>query len=223
MDSETGNPIGKAPPRLPELLESHALPTRYMDPTWWQPDWLPEQLFERLNRNPRGQRHLSRFFLKHAESPDYSLFRGEPAHVDLALIPRQRLNRLIFLAGVTLLSPAIAQVLRGQDRSRIRDRLGESDYQFAIRRGRFLLQQARLRDRIEDIGQSDLSEADDQCRRLGIGSLAAALKDAPQPLIHRTRLKLPRNLAERYWQPLGSPSDAFTRLFRLLGRQVRTA
>ena len=223
MTSEPGDQTGKSPPRLPELLELHALPTRYMDPTWWQPDWLPEQLFERLKCNPRSHRHLSRFFLKHTEPSHNSPFRGEPAHADLALIPRQRLNRLTFLAGVTLLSPTIARVLRRQDRSRIRDSIGESDYDFAIRRGRFLLQQARLSDRIEDNALTDLSEVDDQCRRLGVGSLAAALQEAPQALVHRTRLKLPRKLAERHWQPLGTPSQAFARLFGLLDRQVQKA
>ena len=222
MDADSRGRSGGPSSRLPELLALHALPTAHMDATWWQPDWLPNGLFERLTQYPRCHRHLSRFFLKRTGHIDASLLRADPAHVDLALIPRQRLNRLIFLAGVTLMSPAIARTVRGSDRRRIRDGIGEADYEFALRRGHFLLQQARLDSLVEGIGSPDFSGLDNECRRLGVAGLAAALQDAPQALIRCTRLKLPMDLAERHWQPLNASTQACLRLFRLLGRPAGT-
>ena len=46
-------------PFLAETLLFCSLPAEYMDASWWQPQWLPAALFERLRQNRRSQRHLS--------------------------------------------------------------------------------------------------------------------------------------------------------------------
>lgn len=220
MSGAQGGPGGDAPSLSPELLRFNYQPTAYMHPSWWQTNWLPADLFERLRQNPRSQRHLSGFFLRQAGLADRMVLDCDPVHSRLALIPGPRLNRLALLAGLTLLSPSIARVLRSADKALIKEGLGERDYEFAIRRGRLLLQQARLTDTAGDIGLRAPAEAMAEARQLGIASLATALQDAAEPLLRRTRWKLPRGAAEQYWRPLMSRSQEFLRLFRLLDRQV---
>ena len=205
------------------MLAFHFLPTRYMDSTWWVSDGLPDELFQRLRQSPRSHRHLSRFFLKQAGRVDGPAVDSGSAEARLALLPAPRLTRLAFLAGVALLSPTIAGVLRGRDRSRIKAAIGDASYEFAIKRGRFVLQQARLREAVPGIGLSDFGSVDEECRRLGVGALATALRDAPGPWVRRVQLKLPRSLAERHWQALLPRPDEFLRLFELLHRQLPAA
>lgn len=202
------------------MLALHFLPTRYMDSTWWQSDGLPEELFQRLRQSPRSHRHLSRFFLKQRGPADRPVVDPGLAEARLALLPAPRLLRLAFLAGVTLLSPTIARVLRGRDRSRIKAAIGDESYEFAIKSGGFVLQQARLKEAaVAGADLSDFGSVDEECRRLGVRGLATALRDAPTPWIHRAQLKLPRPLAERHWQALRPRPDEFLRLFELLNRQ----
>ena len=206
---------------MAEMLAFHFLPTRYMDSTWWESDGLPDELFQRLRQEPRSHRHLSRFFLKQQAGPADSLVVDPgSAEVRLVLLPGPRLTRLAFLAGVTLLSPTIARVLRGRDRSRIKTAIGDASYEFAIKSGRFVLQQARLKEAVPGVGLSDFGSVDEECRRLGVGALATALQDAPMPWVRRAQLKLPRSLAERHWQALLPRSDELLRLFELLDRQL---
>ena len=220
MRGAQGDPVKTSSSDMAAMLAFHFLPTRYMDSTWWQSDGLPDELLQRLRQSPRSHRHLSRFFLKQEGPADRPVVDPGSAEARLALLPAPRLTRLAFLAGVTLLSPTIARVLRGRDRSRIKAAIGDESYEFAIKSGRFVLQQARLRQAaVAGADLSDFSLVDEECRRLGVGGLATALRDAPMPWIRRAQLKLPRPLAERHWQALRPRPDEFLRLFELLNRQ----
>ena len=213
----------EAAPLLPEALRFHSLPTEYMDASWWQPEWLPAALFERLRQNRRSHRHLSNFLVSHLGLGDDPLSGWEPAQFRLAVTPAQRLDRLATLAGVTLLSTAIAEVLRSRDRIRVIAQIGERDYRFALKRGRFLLQQSRLAQSALDTGAPLPDPVDRECRRLGMASLATALQSAPQSLLRRAQLKFPKPVVEAHWQPLVPESQAFLRLFRLLDAQEEAA
>ena len=204
---------------LPETLAFYALPAQYMDTSWWQANWLPGELFERLRHNPRSQQRLSLFLTRQFGLTGDSPFRWAPAHAKLAVIPAHRLGRLVSLAGITLLSTAIAGVLRSRDRNRITAQIGERDYRFAVRRGRFLLQQARLAQAAEAFGAPLPDAVDRESGRLGIASLATALQSAPESLVRRTQLKFPKASVEAHWQPLIAKPDGFLRLFRLLDAQ----
>ena len=223
LDSVNGSPGAETAAPLPETLAFHALPAQYMDASWWQSEWLPEPLFERLRRNRRSCRHLSSFLVGRLCLADDSPSGWEPAHVRLAAAPAQRLDRLASLAGITLLSAVIAGVLRSRDRHRIISQIGERDYQFAIRRGRFLLQQSRLAKAGLEVGGTVPDPLDRECRRLGIASLAAALQQASDSLVRRAQLKLPKAAVAAHWQPLGPAAPAFLRLFRLLDAQEPAA
>ena len=202
------------------MLVFHFQPTRYMDPTWWDRGGLPDALLERLRQSPRSHRHLSRFFLKRTGPLDSLVVDPESAEARLVLLPAPRLVQLAFMAGVTLLSTSIAKVLRGQDLRRIKAGIGDASYEFAVRSGRFLLQQARLTEAVSGIGLADVGVVDEECRRLGVRSLATALQDAPRSWVPRVQLKLPKSLAERHWQAFLPRSNEFLRLFALLNRQI---
>ncbi|MYE11410.1 MAG: hypothetical protein F4X99_07070 [Gammaproteobacteria bacterium] len=198
-------------------------PAAYMDASWWCEDWLPPSLFERLRENPRSRRHLSNFLLRTLGLGDGGVIGRDSPEADLALVEGRRLQRLVVLAGVTLLSGHIARVLRGPDRRRIKDALGDADYEFAVRRGRLLLQQAKVKGGVPGVDLSDSEGVDEASRRCGVASLATALQDAPAAVVRRVQLKLPRTFVERHWEPLGPRSAEFLRLFRLLDRQVQEA
>ena len=195
-------------------------PVETLHPTWWREDWLPGALFERARRDPGARRHLCRFFLRQAGADGAWDLAAEPPHLALALLDGRRLARLVLLAGVTLLSGSIARVLRGGDRLRIKEGIGADAYEFALRRGRFLLQQARLGDDAAGTGLTDFGRAGATCRRAGVAALATALQSAAPPLTRRVQWKLPRDLVERDWEPLADGPDAFLRLFQLLDRQA---
>ena len=223
MRSAHADPVKASSSDLAAMLAFHFLPTRYMDSSWWDCDELPRELFARLRQDPRSHRHLSRFFLRRAGPVDDLIPAHGSPEAGLALLPAPRLNGLAFLAGVTLLSTSIVRVLRGRDLRRIKASIGDESYEFAIRSGRFVLQQARLKEAIPGVGLSDLSSVDEECRRLGVGGLATALQNAPAPWVRRTQLKLPRSLAERHWRALLPRPDEFLRLFELLDRRARAA
>ena len=210
-------------PLLPEALLFHSLPTEYMDASWWQPEWLSAALFERLRQKRRSHRHLSRFLVRRLGLGDELPSGWKPAHFGLAVTPARRLDRLVTLAGITLLSTAIVGVLRSRDRNRVIARIGEQDYGFALRRGRFLLQQSRLANSALDVGAPMPDAVDQESRRLGMASLASALQNAPETLVRRTQLKFSRTAVEAHWQPLIPESQSFLRLFRLLDAQEPAA
>ena len=193
-------------------------PAAYMHASWWCDDWLPGGVFERLRRNPRSLARLSRFLIRTHSLDDVGPVAAGSLEATLVLAPAPRLDRLAALAGVTLLSGSIARILRGADRRVVQQAIGPDDYDFAIRRGRLLLHQARLDDR-PDPALSDLAATAEDCERLGVGSLATALKSAPRGLTRRVQLKLPRESVERFWAPLASHADPFRRLLGLLDRQ----
>ena len=196
------------------------LPTRYFDRSWWLSSALPEKLLPHLERNPRSHYHLSRFLLKKMDLAPALHFDYPPVAKLLAQMPGERLHRLVFLAGVTLMSPSIAGVLRGRERRLVKSELGAEEYGFALRRGRFLLRQAGVGDIVPVAALTDPDTLRIRCRQLGVGALASALCDAPSAVAGRMQLKFPKALVERHWRPLAARPGEFLHLFALLDRQA---
>ena len=195
-------------------------PATYMHASWWRDDWLPQALFERLRGEPRSAGWLSRFVVRTLELGEVGPVVAGSVEARLLCLGARRLDRLVVLAGVTLLSGRIAQILRGTDRRLVKAAIGEDDYAFALRRGRFLLHQARLAPTAADLGEADLAETADACRRLGVGSLAAALQGSTAGFTRRIQLMLNRESVERHWVPLAGEPARFQRFFGLLDGQV---
>lgn len=196
------------------------LPATYMDSSWWRDVWLPRALFERLRGEPRSVGWLSRFVVRTLELGDIGRVVPESVEARLLCLGARRLERLVVLAGVTLLSGRIAQILRGADRRLVKAAIGEDDYAFALRRGRLLLHQARLTSAAADLAEPDLAETADACWRLGIGSLAAALQGTTAGFTRRIQLMLKKESVECHWAPLTGEPARFQRLFGLLDGQV---
>ena len=209
-------------PRLPAqaAVAFACLPTTYMDPSWWRDDWLPQSLFERLRANPRSTGWLSRFVVRTLELGDVGPVDAESLEARLLCLGAGRLERLVVLAGVTLLSGRIAQILRGEDRRLVKAAIGDDDYAFALRRGRLLLHQARLTPTSADLGETDLAGTAEASWRLGVGSLAAALQGTTAGFTRRIQLMLTRESVDRHWVPLAGEPARFQRLFDLLDGQA---
>ncbi|MDE0658269.1 MAG: SctK family type III secretion system sorting platform protein [Gammaproteobacteria bacterium] len=204
----------------PAALAFACLPATYMDLSWWRDDWLPQALFERLRGEPRSAGWLSRFVVRTLELGDVGPVVAESPEARLLCLGARRLERLVVLAGVTLLSGRIAQILRGTDRRLVKAALGEDDYAFALRRGRLLLHQARLAPTSADLGETDLADTAEACWRLGIGGLAAALQGTTAGFTRRIQLMLNMESVARHWTPLAGEPARFQRLFGLLDGQV---
>ena len=202
------------------MIAFHFLPTLYMHPSWRMCGVLPEGLLERLSSDRRSHRHLSRRVFRDAgldSSPHLDL---SPDEIRLALMDGRRLYRLLALAGITLLSPTIAGVLRREERKRIKHGIGADDFEFAVRRGKFLLQQSRLRNVVPAVSLGDSAVVNERCHGLGMGALAAALCDTPTGVVCRMQMKFPRASVERHWRPLAEKPAEFMRLFTLLDRRA---
>ena len=198
-------------------------PTRYMDPSWWDSYELPEGLCTRLVTDPRSHRHLSRRVHRELGLGCLASLEQPLEAFRIVLMDEQRLDRLLVLAGLTLISPTISGVLHRRERRRIKSGVGADGYEFAVRRGRFLLQRSRLGDVVPVELPLDFDMPLPRCRGLGMSALAAALSDAPTELVRRLQLKFPRTSVERHWQPLAAKPVEFMRLFTLLDRQADVA
>ena len=203
-----------------DVIAFFFLPTRYMDPSWWNSWELPEGLQRRLAAEPGNHRHLSRRLLGEMGMGSTECLELSPAATRLALMDGQRLDRLLVLAGLTLISPSVSGALRREETQRIKSGFGVDCYEFAVRRGKFLLQQSRLGDVLPAQSPAEFDRPIERCRGLGMGALAAALQDAPAGLVRRLQLKFPMDSVKRHWRPLAAKPADFLRLFTLLDRQV---
>ena len=196
------------------------LPSCYMHPSWWSPIWLPRDLYKRLTSNPRCHRHLSSFFLRQLGTEANWSVDVQCAADSLALANAQGLDRLVHLAGVTLHSRAIAGVLRSGQQRDIKRRIGIRSYEFALRRGRFLLQQVRLANAVSTVALTEVNTLKADCRALGLRALATAFSETPIAMVRRVQLRFCKSLIERHWRSLASEPADFLRLFFLIDRQV---
>lgn len=207
------------PPIAMAIFAQH--PASYMDRSWWRDDWLPVPLYERLRRNPRSLARMSRHVVRALALEDVGPVGAGSLEERLLLAPSARLDRLAFLAGVALLSGTISRVLRGADRKLVRAAIGQDGYEFAVRRGRLLLHQARLGDR-PDPDLPDFAATATACQQHGIGALASALQHASIGFARRIQLQLPLEHVERFWAPQEPGAEPFRRLLRLLDRELAT-
>lgn len=206
--------------RLRQVLEFNCIPLAYMDASWWRPDWMPEAVLQRLRGSARARLRLSDFVRQRIDLPLILDFDYQSTLGRLALLSGGRLTRLVFWAGITRLSPWIAGVLRRSDIGEIKRRIGADGYDFALRSGRFVLRQARLGQPEALSIETSPGTIDEDCRAEGVRSLAAAFKGAPEPLLRRLQLKLPRPLVESHWPHAVENSANHLRFLALLERQI---
>ena len=211
------------PDRFRELLRFNFLPTSDIDASWWQPEWLADVSSNPLDFPGRAQFYLSRFFLKQIDLADRFDFDFSPHEKQIALLPSERLQRLVYLVGLTFQSQRIAHVIRSSERQAIKNAIGDEDYFFATKQSVRLLEEARFssppfaKDRD---GFGDLSK---ECHRAGIANLATVMQEFSTAFIRRLQLKLPRDRVENYWQACDSDRDVHVRLLLRLERETDQA
>ena len=208
--------------RLRGILEFNCLPASYMDVSWWNSEWMPPEVFSELRRFPKALVRLSDFICERFELPpafdvDYQTPVGK-----LALLTGEPLMRLVFLAGVTRVSPWIASVLKSVDVREVKRRIGADLYDFALRNGRFLLRQTRLPQLAAHQLNCEPGSLNERCHIEGVRGLAVALDGEPEPLVRRVQLKIPKSLVDSNWLQAADNSAGFLRLFSLLERQLPT-
>ncbi len=206
--------------RFRELLQFNFLPTQDIDDSWWRSEWLAGTLLNPKQFPACAQFHLSRFFLRKRGLADQFDFDFSADEKQIALLPGKRLKRLVYLAGLTLQSQRIAHVIRGSDRQAIKSSVSEEDYFFAIKRGAFLLKEARFESTAPFDKGERFDRLNEDCYRLGVNNLATVMRKFSPAFVGRLQSKLPKTMVEDYWQAADSDCDAHTRLLLRLTKEI---
>ena len=131
--------------------------------------------------NPTVRR---RFHASCVADPDFWDFENEVTR--LAMLAAPTLKRLALTFGVAVLAPEICRLLRREAVQRVRERLGEGLYSYALHRARFQVQDGMISRKY--IGFDGFSI---EVRAVAIGAwgLAALSRSWPEPL--RSHFVLP--------------------------------
>lgn len=185
-------------------------PTRYLHPSWipsgWDPAWL-----ERHRDGGRAEARLGEAVLRHWKLDAKPCFDFDrPAH-RLALVDREPLERLAYLAGLARHADAISRTLERDKVLELRRQLGEEGYRFAAFRAPLLAGSLGA----AAAGVPAVGPWPVRAMAAGLRMLAECLSGAPAGLVSRAALKLPRKDAHLLVSRGGfSPVEAYARLFR---------
>jgi hypothetical protein len=174
---------------------------------------LDEGLFERLRLSPRAEAVLSRWIVRRFELDPQGHWDFAEPRLRLALLPAERLARLIRMLGLTMLCRRIAHEVVGRRVRQLRESLGEVEYEFAVKRAPLLARQLP----VEFEGSELADDPAGQATELGYRGLACCLVGAPPQVLQRVALKLPPDADISRHPPA---IDAAPRLYRLAQRII---
>ncbi len=195
------------------VYEFNCLPARYLHPSWLARE--PHRaLVLRAARCRRSEQRVSEWLLERfgLSGPPCLRF-AEPAP-RCALLPPPHLEAVLFYAGLTLSHAHIRRLVLSADVQRLRERLGEAGYRFAIDTAPLLAgDEPQLR------VPAWPARGDPRTHSLvaGLSCLGSALRGQPHALRGRLALKLPRRWSAALARPpLPLPADRCQRLLRRL-------
>ncbi|MGU9978139.1 MAG: SctK family type III secretion system sorting platform protein [Candidatus Oxydemutatoraceae bacterium WSBS_2016_MAG_OTU14] len=207
---------------LTKWVQFNYFPLTYSDPSWITPEWmkLSTQALQGLNKH--GQFYASQLMLKHYEFSQHAIFDGGAKIREIILLDREHLVRVSTLIGLVTYSKSIARVILGKERKVIRDTIGEKNYNFAIKKGVYLLDDVGLNEWIPDLPPSETMMED--FLKIGVQALATLTQELPQALSQRVQFKFPRAVVKQCWHSYTqSQGEAYSKLAQLvfteMGRQ----
>lgn len=172
-----------------ELCVFNLQPCRYVHSSWLQ-TLAHGELTQRLSQDPRVSSPLNRYLLNRFGLLGDYCFALEGYARSVAVLPTEKLARLVRLAGLVQHSQQLRQVISAQEVAHVRAQMGESDYQFTLNRAPFVISPANL-PRL-DLPRDDLPR---HCDRVGMYYLSASLHQQPVAVMNRVLLKLHYELA----------------------------
>lgn len=172
-----------------QLARFNWCPAAYTHPSWIA-DWIPEQTLNLMRQSQGAREALNSFLLEH-----HGLL--EPAFEDAAssrlevifLLPPAQLQNLVHYAGVALSSEKIRKVLCGKQQKKIRETIGNSAFQFALKRAPFMV--GSLLHSLRWSSGSDSFDTNPNAREIGLMAFAAASDYLSSAAKDRIKLKLP--------------------------------
>lgn len=175
-------------------------------------DELDGRLLERLRQSARAERQLTEWITLRFELDPRGCWDFEQPRRRFALLPAAQLERLVRLVGISALHRQLARIVLGPQIRRLREALGEADYQFAIKRASFLVRQFPAELEPQTLAEDVLAQA----AGLGGQVLRGCLAGAPPAVMDRVALKLPPEWDLRRVAPLAE--EAVQSAFRLAQR-----
>ena len=180
---------------LPYLYEFNFSPVQYIHPSWLE-SFIKPVLFERLRKSCRARKRLSALILRRFNLQQEYCFDFEDQARRLALLDRDSLGRLIYVAGIALNAEGIAKTIERQSLLALKESIGEDAYWFALKKAPFLLGRTSLPLPERHDGES----WHDYALRCGAKALESCVSGEPPALTKRVQLKLPRTLAHDFGQ-----------------------
>lgn len=201
MNDDTSAPVNSLADNdiAASICQFNFSPIRYMHPTWFSA--LPNgSLLERLRHCQRAEPRLSRYLLAYFNLVGHYWFEFTAPTHRIALLPSVSLTKLLFYAGLTLNAEPIRRTLLRTDVIRLKQRLGEKPYLFALKRAPFLYSpQANP----ANLPHDETLRA--HLMREGMRCLSSVFHDHHRALTQRLLWKLPRS-----WSTVYSPDPVET-------------
>ncbi|MCP4745711.1 MAG: YscK family type III secretion system sorting platform protein [Desulfobacteraceae bacterium] len=160
---------------------------RYIHPSRLAQTGIPEEIYTGIKDAKRLERRLSVFLLSHFNLAGNYIYDFESPVRRLALLPADKLQRLVFYAGITINAKTISHVISRKILDRIKLSIGAAGYQFAMRKAQFLADGSSFSFNEPLLIESITSK---QIMDRGLRCLSACLVSQPDALIKRTELKL---------------------------------
>ena len=177
-----------------QIYDWNTYPHRWALPAWLEGATAPAPVVTLLEKSPRGRARLSRHYCTALGLND-TFWDFEAPQRRLALLPASALTRLAQFAGAALHWSGLSRIVTKQGHQDVAATIGRDAYAFALRRGRLLTTTAGLTASTHAVIGPDAT-----LPQAGWKVIAASLAAEPPVILHRFRLKAPRELE------LGNPS-----------------
>ncbi|WP_299731975.1 SctK family type III secretion system sorting platform protein [uncultured Endozoicomonas sp.] len=177
-------------------------PVRYAHPSWLQKDE-NFRVIESLKSDPAAHFSLSAYLLKKfnlqgAFDFDFGRFDKRVVFASAAEI-----EQLAFYIGLVTNEEVIRSVVRREERSALKQCLGEDAYRFAVKKAQFISRTSVKSGPSILIDWGNLDRFKAYLISTGQSVMASAFSDVPEAFRQRLIMKMPRS-----WQiPLSKPSD----------------
>ena len=178
---------------LRRVIDFNFFPSLEMDNSWWEADWLPTPLFDRVRSIKATHRKLSDFILERYQIKHEIYFDFENYEQKAALLSSTDLKALLYKIGLIIESGTIAGAIEKKAQQAIKKSLGEADYLYALKNN-IAMSSPRTANNGSVPAQkiSDIKDFKSYVYQSGLRCLLGLLSDMPQGFIQRILFKLPK-------------------------------
>lgn len=206
---------------LGRVIDFNFFPILEMDESWWQPEWLPHPIFNRLVKNDAARHKLCDFILEKYQLKHENYFDFSSYEKQVALLGRVELKALLYAIGLITEADTIAHAIEREAQQAIKQSLGSADYLYALK-NRTSIHHSQSGDETThtDKKTRDYTNFKARVHQSGLRCLLTLLNDMPQGFIQRILFKLPKAWSALSWSDdkadYGEIRTCLPRLFKEL-------